>query len=124
MGKHLESVDSFSIDSNLELLGDICWKQRDYHQSLEYHLKALETREKNLAPDHRAIGNSLFSVGDLYEHLGNMKLAHEYYANSLTIYTQCLPEEHPTHRKAQFRIARTNLFIDRTDQTKVSKISK
>ncbi|CAF1264472.1 unnamed protein product [Rotaria sordida] len=66
-------------------------------------------RLKLLPPDHVDIGNSLSTIGEIYENLHKPMLALNYYQQALAIYKTCL---HPWH----FNVWSLELNIERLSE--------
>ncbi|CAF5115739.1 unnamed protein product [Rotaria sp. Silwood1] len=63
-------------------------------------------RLKVLPPDHVDIGDSLSTIGEIYEKLHNPMLAFTYYQQALAIYRKCLTVWHGKIRSMEWNIER------------------
>ena len=67
----------------------------DYDKALEYHLKALEIREKVLGKEHTYTATSYNNIGLDYFSKGDYDKALEYYFKALEIQEKVLGKDHP-----------------------------
>lgn len=64
-------------------------------QCLQYNLKCLELRRKNLGEMHPATANAYYNVGAAYSYFDNYEKCIEYVSKGLEIFKQVLGDSHP-----------------------------
>ena len=57
----------------------------NYDQAKDYHELALNSREKNLGPEHVHVATSYHNLGLVHDNLGNYEQAKEYHELALKI---------------------------------------
>ncbi len=87
----LGEVQSLAMASNLGNLGVVAWNRGELERTYDYHLQALQIREK-LAPQSLVVATSLNNLAAVVWSRGEFDHAHDYLRRSLTITEQLAPE--------------------------------
>jgi tetratricopeptide (TPR) repeat protein len=78
----------------------------DYQKDLEYNLKALAIREKNLPPGHPDLAISYHNTGLVYSYLNEYQKSLEFGLKALAIWEKTLPADHPNLASSNASIGR------------------
>jgi tetratricopeptide (TPR) repeat protein len=76
-------------------IGAVYDNQGDYPKALEFHLKALNIREKVLGKEHPDIAMSYNNIGSVFFFQGDYPKALEYLQKALSILEKVLGPDHP-----------------------------
>ncbi|CAF1162907.1 unnamed protein product [Didymodactylos carnosus] len=77
-------------------LGLVKYDQRDYKRAIWYHEKAIEIKQKTLAPDDPLLAVSYSNIGVVYGEIGQYAKALSFYEKTLEIEQKTLSPDHPS----------------------------
>ena len=86
-----EDYDKTQMIAYLSLAASFSGDHGDFQKQLDYNLKVLDFREKNLQPDDTLFATTFNNLAFTYGHLGQHKKAMEFNLKALAIWEKTLP---------------------------------
>ncbi len=87
--------EELEVAASLHNLGRLRWLEGRLEESERHLRRALDIRERNLAPDHPEVADSLRGVADVLSYQGLLDQAEPLYIRTVAIQENSLGPEHP-----------------------------